>query len=171
MALDSNAWFDDAFATAPIMLILRGLGVARSSALAERAWDHGIRMVEVPLQSAEDHRSLSALAERAAERGLVVGAGTIIDPEGVRRAAECGAAFTVAPGTAFDVVDASYERGLPHLPGVATASEVQSVRRHGLSWAKAFPAARLGSPWFGDMRGPFPDMRFVATGGMSALNA
>jgi 2-dehydro-3-deoxyphosphogluconate aldolase/(4S)-4-hydroxy-2-oxoglutarate aldolase len=60
---------------------------------------------------------------------------------------------------------------MPHLPGVATASEIQRAVAHGLDWVKAFPAAALGESWFTLMRGPFPDLKVVATGGMSADNA
>ncbi|WP_431804755.1 bifunctional 4-hydroxy-2-oxoglutarate aldolase/2-dehydro-3-deoxy-phosphogluconate aldolase [Microbacterium sp. bgisy203] len=171
VSADSNAWFDHAFSAAPLMLILRGLGVERSVELSERAWDLGIDMVEIPLQSDTDAEALRTLAPRAAERGLCVGAGTILDPEGVRLAAECGAAFTVAPGTSREVLEASVDLGIPHLPGVATATEIHAALRHGVRWVKGFPAARLGASWFRDMRGPFPEVRFVATGGMSAHNA
>lgn len=171
MVYDSNGWFDTAFAPAPLMLILRGLGARRSVELSERGWGLGIGIVEVPLQTDADADALRAVVEAAAARGLVAGAGTIVDAAGVRRAAECGATFTVAPGTDPEVLDESARLGVPHLPGVATPSEVQAVQRRGLRWAKAFPAARLGSAWFRDMHGPFPDMRFVATGGMSAHNA
>ena len=55
--------------------------------------------------------------------------------------------------------------------GVATASEVQAAVGIGLRWLKAFPAARLTPAWFKDMAGPFPQVRFVATGGIHAQNA
>lgn len=171
MVDETDTWFDAAFADAPLMLILRGLGVARSVALAERAWDLGIRMVEVPLQQEVDGRALRAVVERGRRRGQCVGAGTIIDEVGLRQAVACGAAFTVAPGFSPDVLALSRALRVPHLPGVATATEIQTVLRHHVRWVKAFPAARLGASWFRDMRGPFPHVRFVATGGMSSHNA
>lgn len=61
--------------------------------------------------------------------------------------------------------------GIPILPGVATASEIQLALRLGLTWVKAFPAAWLGPQWFTLMRGPFPQVDFVATGGLDADNA
>jgi 2-keto-3-deoxy-6-phosphogluconate aldolase len=62
-------------------------------------------------------------------------------------------------------------RGLPHLPGVATATEAHRALRLGLAWQKVFPAAVLGTGWIAAMRAPFPDVRFVATGGVDAANA
>jgi 2-keto-3-deoxy-6-phosphogluconate aldolase len=60
---------------------------------------------------------------------------------------------------------------MPHLPGVATPSELQRATVHGLTWIKAFPAAALGPSWFTMVRGPFPSVNFVATGGVNASNA
>ena len=167
----SDEWFTEAFAQAPIMAILRGMGVERSLELAGVAWDLGIDAVEVPIQSDEDRDALAAVVAAGRERGKQVGAGTIIDDETVRLAAEAGAAFTVSPGFDIDVVRASEAAGMPSLPGVATATEVQLARLAGLRWLKAFPASVLGTEWFTTMRGPFPDINFIATGGMNARNA
>jgi len=68
-------------------------------------------------------------------------------------------------------VRASHAAGLPALPGVATATEAQHALGEGLTWLKAFPASVLGTGWFPAMRGPFPQARFVATGGMDSSNA
>lgn len=169
--IDSSAWFDEAFRAAPLMAILRGMGTERSLELAATAWDLGIDMVEVPIQGPADEEALAAVARAGRERGKDVGAGTVIDAETVQSASRAGAAFTVSPGLDLDVVRASEAEGMPSLPGVATASEVQIAQKHGLTWLKAFPASVLGAEWFTAMRGPFPQVRFVATGGMHARNA
>ncbi len=169
--LDSTAWFDDAFRTAPLMAILRGMGAERSLALARTAWDLGIDAVEIPLQTPADHEALAAVIEAGRERGKQVGAGTVLDAATVRAAASAGAAFTVSPGLDLEVVRASEEAGLAALPGVATPTEVQRAHTAGLRWLKAFPASLLGTGWFPALSGPFPDVRFVATGGMNARNA
>jgi Entner-Doudoroff aldolase len=163
-------WFENAFAGAPLMAILRGMGVERSLQLSTTAWDLGIDSVEVPLQTDEDERALRAVVAAAAERGKSVGAGTIITPAQVDVAADAGAAYLVSPGLDPVVVRAAQERGIPILPGVATPTEVQLAVSLGLTWLKAFPATWLGSGWFTHIRGPFPQVRFVATGGLDASN-
>ncbi len=163
--------FDEVFSSAPVMAILRGMGVDRSLELAGIAWDLGIEAVEVPVQSPADREALAAVVEAGRTRGKQVGAGTVIDDDTVRIAAEAGATFTVSPGLDLDVVRASEQAGMASLPGVATATEVQRARTAGLRWLKAFPASVLGPEWFTTMRGPFPDVRFVATGGVNARNA
>lgn len=167
----STAFFEDAFAAAPLMAILRGMGVQRSLHLARTAWDLGIEAVEIPLQTPADHEALLAVVAAGRERGRQVGAGTVLDAATVEAAAAAGAAFTVSPGLDLEVVRASEEAGLASLPGVATATEVQRAHTAGLRWLKAFPASLLGTGWFPAMAGPFPQMRFVATGGMNARNA
>lgn len=154
-----------------LMAILRGFGTERSLALATRAWDLGIDAVEIPIQSARDVDALAAVVAAGAERGKTVGAGTVISTDHVRQAADAGAGFTVSPGFDLAVVTASLAHGMPMLPGVATPTEVQAAFAAGLSWVKAFPASELGAGWFRAMKGPFPEVRFVATGGIDANNA
>ncbi|QHC60443.1 bifunctional 4-hydroxy-2-oxoglutarate aldolase/2-dehydro-3-deoxy-phosphogluconate aldolase [Rathayibacter sp. VKM Ac-2760] len=162
--------FDDIFSGPPLMAILRGMGVERSIALATTAWDLGIDSVEVPLQTAEDEVALREVARLGAERGKTVGAGTIVRPEQVALAREAGAGYLVSPGLDQRILAAAGAVDLPLLPGVATPSEVQLAASLGLTWLKAFPATWLGAGWFKHIRGPFPGIRFVATGGLDAAN-
>ena len=164
-------WFEREFATTRVMVIMRGLGGAASLALAERAWAAGVRAVEVPVQRPADVESLRVVAAAARDRGLAVGAGTVVSIEQVEVARRAGAAYTVSPGLDDDVVRATLAAGLPTLPGVATATEVQRAVRLGLGWLKMFPAATLGPGWVSALRGPFPDVRFVATGGVTVESA
>ncbi|WP_308492423.1 bifunctional 4-hydroxy-2-oxoglutarate aldolase/2-dehydro-3-deoxy-phosphogluconate aldolase [Microbacterium terrisoli] len=169
--MTDNSMFDEILGGIPLMAILRGMGVERSLAVATTAWDLGIEAVEVPVQTPTDVEALRVVAEAAAARGFRVGAGTVVTPEHVRQAKDAGAAFTVSPGFDVEVVRASHDAGLPALPGVATATEVQRALREGLTWMKAFPASLLGAGWFGAMHGPFPQATFVATGRMDAAAA
>ncbi|WP_410817501.1 bifunctional 4-hydroxy-2-oxoglutarate aldolase/2-dehydro-3-deoxy-phosphogluconate aldolase [Micromonospora sp. 050-3] len=163
--------FDHIFGGARVMAILRGLPVAETVRLAERAWDLGIDVVEVPVATADAVPALRAAVEAGAERDRIVGAGTVLDVDQVTAAADAGARFTVAPGLDLAVAAAAAARGLPHLPGVATPTEAQQALRHGLTWLKAFPAISLGPAWFKAVAGPLPQLRFVATGGLDAGNA
>ncbi|WP_345801389.1 bifunctional 4-hydroxy-2-oxoglutarate aldolase/2-dehydro-3-deoxy-phosphogluconate aldolase [Microbacterium sp. AZCO] len=163
--------FEQIFGRVPVMAILRGMGVDRSAALSNTAWDLGIDSVEVPLQTDEDERALREVVRLGAERGKLVGAGTIVRVEQVSQAQAAGAAYLVSPGLDPAVVRAAQDAGIPILPGVATPSEVQLALSLGLTWLKAFPATWLGAEWFGHIRGPFPQATFVATGGINASNA
>lgn len=171
MTIMSNAELADLFQGQQLMAILRGFGAEKSVALARQAWDLGIDCVEVPIQSHQDLEALRAVVAAGEAAGKSVGAGTVVSLDHVRQARTAGAAFTVSPGYDPAVSRASFEAGMPPLPGVATASEVQAAMKDGLTWLKAFPAALLGPAWFSMMAGPFPGAKFVATGGMDSSNA
>lgn len=154
-----------------VMAIFRNLGVSRTVALAQRAWDLGIDLVEVPVSEPEAWETLEAVVAEGRARDRVVGAGTVIAPEQVGRCRELGVGFTVAPGLDPSVVEASVHADIPHLPGVSTPSEIQRALRLGCHVMKAFPALVLGTGWFAAMQGPFPGVTLVATGGITAQNA
>jgi 2-dehydro-3-deoxyphosphogluconate aldolase/(4S)-4-hydroxy-2-oxoglutarate aldolase len=160
--------FDELFGAQKVMAILRGMPERETVELASRAWDLGMDLVEVPVQTPDALPALRAAIAAGAERGRLVGAGTVITLEQVTVVAEAGAAFTVAPGFDPAVLAASIAANMPHLPGVATPSELQQALRHGADWLKAFPATALGPDWFKAMAGPFPQVKLVATGGLDA---
>jgi Entner-Doudoroff aldolase len=167
-AEQTEAFFDRHLASA-VLVILRGAGMHRTVELCLRAWDAGVELVEIPVQSKEDLASLIAALGVAGDRPI--GAGTIVSHELLDQVAQAGAAFTVAPGWDPEIAADSLERGLPHLPGVATASEIHAAGRAGLRWLKMFPATSLGATWVRAMLAPFPDVRLVATGGITVANA
>ena len=163
--------FDEIFGDQRLMAILRGMPPDETVALADRLWDAGVTVLEIPIGTAGAVDSLRAAVQAASARGLRVGAGTVITPAQAQAAADAGARYTVAPGLDLSVLAASLAAGLPHLPGVGTASEVQRARAAGCRWLKAFPAKALGAAWIAAMHGPFPDVRFVATGGLRIADA
>lgn len=163
--------FDTMFAGSPVMAILRGYSPERSVELAQLAWSLGISSVEVPIQNDEALDALRAVVRAAEPGGHPVGAGTVISLANVEQAKQAGASFTVAPGLDPAVIEAALESGLAPLPGVASGTDIQLAKALGLTWVKAFPASVLGTAWFSAMRGPFPEVRLVATGGITASNA
>ncbi len=167
----SDERFDAWFADTRALLILRGLGPTATLAIAEQAWTAGVTMLEVPCQTPADERALALVCRAAAERKLIVGAGTVVTTARVELVARAGAAYIVCPGLDADVVRAALDAGLAVLPGVATPTEIQAAANLGLGWVKVFPASVLGPEWIKAMRGPFPDLRMVATGGINATNA
>jgi 2-dehydro-3-deoxyphosphogluconate aldolase/(4S)-4-hydroxy-2-oxoglutarate aldolase len=166
-----NNWFDDGFFRVPVIAVLRGLAPGEAVRYATRAWDAGVEHVEVTIETPDAIPALAAVAGAAAERGVGVGAGTIVRIEQLDAAAAANASFTVSPGLDEGIIRESIRRGIPHVPGVATASEILRARAFGLTWLKAFPASVLGPQWVHAMKGPFPDVQFIATGGMRAATA
>ncbi|MGW4586834.1 bifunctional 4-hydroxy-2-oxoglutarate aldolase/2-dehydro-3-deoxy-phosphogluconate aldolase [Amycolatopsis thermoflava] len=155
----------------PVLGIFRGLDPQQTVEMCVRAWDFGVELVEIPVQTPDAMPSLRAAVAAAAERGKSVGAGTVTTVDQLVAVREIGAEFTVAPGLHPEVVRESHRLGLPHLPGVATATEIASALALGNTWLKAFPARQLGTGWIAAQLAPFPSVRFVATGGIDAGNA
>jgi 2-dehydro-3-deoxyphosphogluconate aldolase / (4S)-4-hydroxy-2-oxoglutarate aldolase len=172
--LDPSAcaqFFTALFDGQAVMAILRGTDPATTVTICQKAWHAGILVAEVAIETEAAEASLRAAVERGRQHGRVVGAGTVTTCARVQVARAAGAAFTVAPGLDAEVARASLRSGLPHLPGVATPSEIQHAVRLGFRWLKVFPARELGTSWITAMAGPFPDLRLVATGGIGASNA
>jgi 2-dehydro-3-deoxyphosphogluconate aldolase/(4S)-4-hydroxy-2-oxoglutarate aldolase len=142
---------------------------ARAMPLAEALRRGGIGCAEITLRTAAGLDAIAAIRELP---DFTVGAGTVLTPDDVDRVADAGARFVVSPGLAEDVVARALERGLDVVPGVATATEVQRAVRLGLDHLKLFPAGPLGGlGMIGALAGPFPDVRFLPSGGVSAANA
>jgi 2-dehydro-3-deoxyphosphogluconate aldolase/(4S)-4-hydroxy-2-oxoglutarate aldolase len=91
----------------------------------------------------------------------------VLTPEQAERAVEAGAAFVVSPGFDADVVRRCRELGVPVVPGVATATELQRALRAGCDTVKLFPAEQLGGTrMLAALAAPFPAARFIPTGGI-----
>jgi 2-dehydro-3-deoxyphosphogluconate aldolase/(4S)-4-hydroxy-2-oxoglutarate aldolase len=169
--INVTQWFPGDFFRVPVIAVFRGLSAAEAVRLSVRAWDAGVEHVEIPIQTIDAVPVLQAVADAAAERGLVIGAGTVTTIEQLDAATNVGVAFTVSPAFDARILAESVRRGIPHLPGIATASEILQARSAGLTWVKAFPASLLGAAWVKAMKGPYPDTNFIATGGVTAHNA
>jgi 2-dehydro-3-deoxyphosphogluconate aldolase/(4S)-4-hydroxy-2-oxoglutarate aldolase len=169
--LDGDGFFARHLRTIPVIAIFRGHSVEQTLELCHTAWDAGVELVEVPVQTADAMPSLVAAVAAGRDRGRVVGAGTITTARQLDEVAAAGAGFAVSPGLHPPVVAAASRAGLPYLPGVATATEIAHALDQGLSWLKAFPAQQLTPGWVKAQLAPFPSARFIATGGIDAGNA
>ncbi len=128
----------------------------------------GAGAVEITLRTA----AAVAAIEAFAAAGFVVGAGTVRSVEQLESAAEAGATFVVSPGLDGTIVERCNAIGLPVMPGVATASELTEALSLGVSVVKLFPAEAIGGVGLiRALAAPFPEARFVPTGGLSAGNA
>jgi 2-dehydro-3-deoxyphosphogluconate aldolase/(4S)-4-hydroxy-2-oxoglutarate aldolase len=129
----------------------------------------GLAVAEVTLRTRSAAAAIRALVD-AGE--MLVGAGTVLRHEQVDLAREAGARFVVTPGFSAAVVERCRERGVPVIPGVSSATEIIAALDHGSELLKFFPAeASGGVAMLQAWRAPFPNVRFVPTGGVSSANA
>ena len=158
-----------AAAGAPVVPVIVIDDAEHATALGAALVAGGIRTAEVTFRTPAGLESIRRMAQ---VDGIIVGAGTVIDPEGVERAVDAGARFIVSPGLDEAVVTRCRELDVLALPGVATASEVQHAMRLGLRAVKLFPAGVIGgAKLIAAFGGPFPDMQFMPSGGVSLASA
>lgn len=151
----------------PVIVLQR---VEEAVPLAEALLAGGVRVLEITLRTPAALAGMAAIAKALPE--ATVGAGTLRSPADVRAARDAGCVFGVSPGYTPAVGQACREAGLPLLPGVATASEVMAAQADGLDFLKFFPATAAGGiPMLKALGGPFPDVVFCPTGGITPTSA
>jgi len=130
----------------------------------------GVRVLEVTLRTPAALACMEAVAREVPE--AVVGAGTLRSVADVQAALDAGCRFGVSPGYTSAIGQACRQRGLPLLPGVATASEIMAAGADGYDFLKFFPATAAGGlPLLKAWAGPFPDVAFCPTGGITVQSA
>jgi 2-dehydro-3-deoxyphosphogluconate aldolase/(4S)-4-hydroxy-2-oxoglutarate aldolase len=130
----------------------------------------GIRVLEVTLRTEHGLNGIRAIAQQVPD--AIIGVGTLTQGEEFRAAREAGAVFGVSPGLTPALIHAAKKSGLPLLPGVMTPSEVMAAREAGFAELKLFPAVPAGGiGMLNAIAGPFPDVTFCPTGGVSPENA
>lgn len=161
---------EDALGLCPIVAILRGVRPGEVVAIAEALHDAGVRVVEVPLNSPDPFDSLARLVSALGDR-MVCGAGTVLSPEDVDRAAAAGGRLIVSPNTEAGVIRRAVELGLDPAPGFATASEAFTALGAGARHLKLFPAATYGPGHVRQLKAVLPPQAQVwAVGGVGAEN-
>ncbi len=138
--------------------------------LAQALVAGGVRVLEVTLRTAVALAAIEAIARAVPQ--AIVGAGTIRSTADAQAAKNAGSLFGVSPGYTAAVGAACSAAGLPLLPGVATASEVMAAQADGIHFLKFFPATAAGGlPLLKALAGPFPDVAFCPTGGITPETA
>ncbi len=129
----------DGLARCPLIAILRGVRPEEAEAVTEALAEHGIAIVEVPLNSPDPLASIARLSARFGER-LLIGAGTVMREAEVAAVAEAGGRLIVTPHAAAEVVRAAKRRGMVACPGMFTPTEAFAMLDAGADALKLFPA-------------------------------
>ncbi len=155
---------------APVIPVFTPDDVNDAVQVAQALFRGGLPVIEVTLRTPRALEAIKAMVEAVPD--AVVGAGTVMTPAQMQAAKAAGARFAVSPGATPTLYAAARDADLPYLPGVATGSELIVGLEHGLDTFKFFPAVQAGgaallSAW----HGPFADVRFCPTGGISVQTA
>lgn len=164
------------FSAAGIIPVLTVKNIESALSTAELAQKKGMGALEVTFRTTEGKTGYKMIADAIKElrikfSELLIGAGTVINPELASMAKDSGAAFIVSPGFNPSTVEWCLKNEIPVFPGVATPSDIELALSYGLNFLKFFPAEALGGiKMLKALSGPFPQVKFMPTGGISESN-
>ena len=151
-----------------VVCVVRAPELPDARALCEALAAGGIRTVELTFTTPDVLRHLRSAAGTP---GVCLGVGTVLNADDARAAVDAGAEFLVTPGLRPAVAGVAVAAATPFLMGAFTPSEVLTAHESGAAAVKVFPAGRLGPGYLEDLHGPYPHVRLVPSGGVSAGNA
>jgi 2-dehydro-3-deoxyphosphogluconate aldolase/(4S)-4-hydroxy-2-oxoglutarate aldolase len=150
-----------------IIPVIRASSAEAAVAVADALLQAGLTVAEITLTVPNAIDAIGAVATRFPGK-MLVGAGTVTDGEAARRAVDAGAEFIVSPCLVPDVIEAAQRADVAVLPGALTPGEVFAAFRAGGDMVKVFPAQAVGgAAYLRALRGPFPDIPLVPTGGVT----
>lgn len=151
-----------------LVAVIRSRTAEEALATARAVGEAGVRFVEVTFTVPGAAEVIGTLAR---EGTVHVGAGTVLSEEQARTGIEAGARFIVSPSLELDLVPLCREAGVAAIPAGATPTEIVRALRSGADLVKVFPADCVGGPHFiRQMLGPFPEARFMVSGGVNRQN-
>ena len=151
-----------------LVAVVRSKSADEAIALAHAAAEGGIKFIEITFSVPG---ALDVIKELAGRKNLHVGAGTVLAPQQAERAIGAGAEFVVSPSLELNLIGVCHTANIACFPGAATPTEIVAAQRAHADLVKIFPADLAGGPYFiRQMRGPFPEVRFMVSGGVSLKN-
>ena len=152
-----------------VVAVIRMKDTNRLLKVIEAVRGGGVKAIEITMTvpgAVDIIRQLS----KAVPADVLIGAGTVVDEETAGKVIEAGATFVVGSVLNLDVVSLCVKRGIAVMPGCYTPTEILAGWKAGADIIKVFPATSLGPKYFKDLRGPFPDIRLMPTGGVTIDN-
>lgn len=151
-----------------LVAVIRSKSAEEALALAHTASEGGIKFVEITFSVPG---ALDVIKELAGRKNPHVGAGTVLAPQQAERAIGAGAEFVVSPSLELNLIGLCHSANIACFPGAATPTEIIAAQRAHADLVKIFPADLAGGPPFiRQMQGPFPEVRFMVSGGVSLKN-
>jgi 2-dehydro-3-deoxyphosphogluconate aldolase/(4S)-4-hydroxy-2-oxoglutarate aldolase len=150
----------------PVMVIHK---LEQAVPLARALVAGGIRVLEITLRTSVAMEAIRIISREVSD--AMVGAGTVTRAEELAAVAEAGAVFAISPGLTVELLDAANQGPIPLIPGIATISELMTGMARGYSYFKFFPAEAAGGvKMLQAIGGPFPQITFCPTGGITLAN-
>jgi 2-dehydro-3-deoxyphosphogluconate aldolase/(4S)-4-hydroxy-2-oxoglutarate aldolase len=139
--------------------------------VADAIKEGGVTLIEITMSVQGAIDAIKELTQKYKDE-IIMGAGTILDPETGRAALLAGAQFIVSPTLNLDLIQLAHRYSAVVIPGAMTPTEILAAWNAGADMVKVFPAAQLGGPeYLKALRGPLPQILLVPTGGVNLQNA
>jgi len=160
---------DDIFHNIPVIPVLSLNSFDDSIGVAKALINGGLNVLEVTLRTDYGLQAIRELKQAFPE--AIIGAGTVTTPAQFESAVEAGADFILSPGHTMELLKLASESDIPTIPGISTPSEAMLAMEFGFNRLKFFPAEALGGVNFlRSLNGPFPQLKFCPTGGITINN-
>jgi 2-dehydro-3-deoxyphosphogluconate aldolase/(4S)-4-hydroxy-2-oxoglutarate aldolase len=160
---------EEIFNQGPVVPVLVIKDVEHAVPLAKALIAGGIRVLEVTLRTEAALEVIAKIAKEVPE--AIIGAGTVTNRAQLQQVIDAGAKFAISPGLTSDLLKAGNEGSIALIPGISSISELMTAVDHGYTHLKFFPAeASGGVKALKAIGGPFPDIKFCPTGGISPSN-
>lgn len=153
-----------------VVAILRMSDPRKIIEIARALRKRGVRCIEIPMTVPTALQLINESAQDASS-DFIIGAGTVLDAETARAAILAGAEFIVGPNTNFDMIKVCKRYRKVVIPGAFTPTEILNTWEAGADIVKVFPARFFGPKYFSDLKGPFPQIDLMPTGGVRVDNA
>jgi len=157
------------FKKKPLMGILRGIESKHLEPLLETIVSSGLETIEITMNT-PGASALIRQARKLSRGKLVIGAGTVLDLEGLKSAMDSGASFIVMPVLIKEVLKVCLKKNIPVFPGALSPQEIYNAWEAGATMVKVFPAKFFGPGYFKEIKGPFNDIELMACSGVTPEN-
>jgi 2-dehydro-3-deoxyphosphogluconate aldolase/(4S)-4-hydroxy-2-oxoglutarate aldolase len=154
-----------------IVPVIRAANVEEARKAVEAVCTGGIPIVEITMTVPDAPKLIRSVVEQQGSR-VLTGAGTVLTGEQAKACIDAGAEFVVSPGLSLPVLEVARSRGKLAIPGALTPTELINAISAGAQVVKIFPCGNVGGPkYMKALRGPFPNVALIPTGGVNAGNA
>lgn len=161
----------DAIRSCGVLPVIRAASAEEARALIDAVYAGGVNVIEVTLTVPDAPRLIKELSDEFGDE-MLVGAGTVLEPESARECINAGAHFIVSPALNFDTIEYCNERDVAVMPGALTPTEIANAWEAGADIVKVFPAGALGgAKYLRSIKAPLPHIRLIPTGGVSLATA
>lgn len=154
-----------------LVAVVRASSGEEAAKIADACIAGGVAAIEITFTVPGAHKVIESLASRYRNGEIILGAGTVLDPETARIAMLSGAQYIVSPGLNLDTIKLCNRYRVPVMPGVMTVTEAITAMEAGADILKIFPGELYGPKVITAFRGPLPHARIMPTGGVSVDNA